>query len=157
MKTLIATAILLLSSPAIAAPPANGEFYDPESPVKEGIFLTTSFFDGKVAFGFFTTDWECEDVVEVELECYSHRAWYVSDLNVMFLGESKGVLSTTIDDVIFTVGTYTLREQGGGYTLKVVASFGTPLEIDNRIYDPDGFNFTTCIVSPDPACGVTAD
>ena len=149
MKSLIALALLLLSTPVFAAP-ENGTFWNPESEVIEGMFLTTSA-STKVSFSVFTQDWDCHETID---ECRAQQAWFVSDLNTMVLGVSQGFLSASFHGMVLVVGTYTLNETDTGYSLRVVASGGTPLNFDHRIYDPSGFNFSTCIVSPDPTCGL---
>jgi hypothetical protein len=151
MKTLIALALLLLSSPVIAAPPETGTFNDPASEIKEGIFVTTSS-STKRTFSFFTTLHDC-DIVKESLECYSHQLWLIADLRSVTLGESIGVASTVIDGDTVTVGTYFLNETGTGYTLFIVHSGSSPFDPDTQIYD-HLYDFNTCIVSPDPACGV---
>jgi hypothetical protein len=153
MKYLIVLAILLLSTPTYAAP-ENGTFFDPGSEVREGIFVTTSA-STKRTFSFFTTLHDC-DIVKEDLECYSHQLWLIADLRSVTLGESIGVASTVIDGDTVTVGTYFLNETATGYTLLIVHSGSSPFAPHTQIYD-NLYDFNTCIVSPDPICGVVPD
>ena len=156
MKTLIFLITLFVSTGLSAAPPATGTFFDPASEIKEGIFVTTSA-STKRTFSFFTTLHECIDVVEVvdEFECYSEQLWLIADLRAVVLGESIGVVSTVFDGDTVTVGTYFLNETASGYTLFIVHSGSSPFPPETQIYD-HLYDFDTCIVSPDPACGLVA-
>ena len=145
-------AIILLSSPAIAAPPGTGTFHDPNTSTKEGIFVTTAA-STKRTFAFFTTLFD--KCLEESLDCYSHQLWLVADLRSVTLGESIGVVSTVIDGETVTVGTYFLNETSTGYTLFIVHSGSSPFDPETAIYD-NLYDFSECIVSPDPACGAVA-
>ena len=155
MKTLIFLVTFLLSSPVIAAPPGTGTFHDPDTSIKEGIFVTTAA-STKRTFSFFTTLYDECEVIDEAFECYSHQLWLVADLRSVTLGESIGVVSTVIDGHTVTVGTYFLNETSTGYTLFIVHSGSSPFDPETAIYD-NLYDFSECIVSPDPACGAVAD
>ncbi len=148
MKKILALILFLFASPAIAAPAATGTFHDPNTEAKEGIFVTTST-STKRTFAFFTSLWDCD--VETLDECSSQQLWIVADLRSVTLGESIGVASTVIDGDTVTVGTYFLNETGTGYTLFLVHSGSSPFKPETPIYD-QLYDFSECIVSPDPEC-----
>jgi hypothetical protein len=154
MKTIFFSILLVLSAPIMAGFAENGAFFDPDSEVREGIFVTRSA-SGKISFSFFTTFDDCDYVEVLEVEeyvCEEHHAWFVSGLHPVFVGESVGILHTAIDGETVTVGTYFLNETTTGYALIVVHSGESPFDPDSQIYNTT-YDFNTCIVSPDPNCG----
>jgi hypothetical protein len=176
MKTLFSLILLFASTLAVAGPPSDGTFFDPDNP-GEGIDMYTAGdceIYCRIHFKFFTYlkrddnhkyDAEIliqDDLLVSEQDYRRDRyqlAWFTSSAHPMWFGESVGVLymGDAYQDPDFLIpyrgrgraldiGLFVLTQTATGYTLTVLKT-GDVLDDDARIYHTF-YNFTDCVFGP---------